>query len=624
MASRRLQSNKSLIQEVRNSLTMPGSPSAIVNETMDSLTPTVSISPPKHPRLASARSSFHESDNDGAESVHSTRSTRSVFSIFRRPRNTRQIFDDAATMSSTKSWWQKRRFKNPLKRRRKKRSEQQMVADFFDVQSVASAPATRRSKKKSQTMETRSVTSQRSSRSIGFRFLFRRKKIDELESDFFENGTGMIDASEEMCILGDDEEITLGSGLDDSSYYAGSIDDYSVASRDSLKSLEGRSPSPVKKKPKTFLDRIVKRRKRKKRTTHLRMARPDATSVSETTSVESINMQARRSPRRILRKNRSVRSLNDLPADRQLSRWDSGRSLASAPAAPKQPQRRSEPPESAPKRDESLVETKTVQSMRQLSIPHSMQDDYDEDEDDYSDGDDSVLSLLSGLLATWSEEQQNSLAVNGNLMAAQCHVRGILKTSKKLQEQKEVDRQVVFDSIEIREYERIVGDNPSCTRGPPISIGWSYYVLQRCDIEYYENSVRPPPRSKKEFHLAADRRTQLLMIEWQYPEEELQKARREATYVQYCRAKTSFSGSRAAAKEAAFLRKANSRPKQPTPGAIRLTRDLSVESLVSAAMQQQPSRRKSPPLGDTMSIGSSTGTSVTMDLAASSSVESEA
>lgn len=556
--------------------------------------------------------------------------------MFRRSRKKTIELDDTASMASTKSWWQKRRrrFKNPLKRRRRNRSEQQMVADFFDMQSVASAPSTagrNRRKKHANNFETRSVTSQRSSRSIGFRFLFRRRKVDELEeSDFFENGSGVIDASEEIDILAD-EEVTLGSGLDDGSY-AASIDDYSVASRDSLKSLEGRSSSLLtNKKAKTFLDQIVKRRKRKKGTTNLRMARPDTVSVSESTSVDSSELQARRpsSPRKVVRKNRSVRSLSDLSVERQLSRWESGRSLTSDPVAPKQPQRRLEPPESAPKRDDvttptPLKETKGVQSMRHLSPRSRIHDDLEQDaEDDTSDGDDSVLSLLSGLLATWSEEQQrnSSLTVSGTLLTSQCHIQGILKTSKKSHEQKEPDRQVVFDSIEIREYERIVGDNPSCTRGPPISIGWSYYVLQRCDVEYYETSVRPPPRSKKEFHLAADQRTQMLMKEWQYPEEELQKARREATYVQYCRAKTSFSGSRAAAKEAAFLRKANSRPKPP--GAVPLTRDLSVESLVSAAMQQQPTRRESPPGVDAIS----TGTSVTMDsdtTAGSRSMEAEA
>jgi hypothetical protein len=177
-------------------------------------------------------------------------------------------------------------------------------------------------------------------------------------------------------------------------------------------------------------------------------------------------------------------------------------------------------------------------------------------------------------------------------------------------------------------------------------------------VEYYETSVKPPRRSKKEFHMTADRRTQLLLDEWQYPEEDLQRARREATYVQYCRAKTSFSGSRAAAKEAAFLRKANSRPKPSinpaavtaaTAGALPLNRvshqDLSVESVVSAAMQQQqrhlqqqqqppppPPQRKSPPGkaggNNTMSrnlagsFNNSPATaSVTMDLA--SSLESQ-
>ncbi|CAJ1950846.1 unnamed protein product [Cylindrotheca closterium] len=34
------------------------------------------------------------------------------------------------------------------------------------------------------------------------------------------------------------------------------------------------------------------------------------------------------------------------------------------------------------------------------------------------------------------------------------------------------DSKVRFDSVEVREYPIILGDNPSCRQGPPITIGW--------------------------------------------------------------------------------------------------------------------------------------------------------
>lgn len=186
-----------------------------------------------------------------------------------------------------------------------------------------------------------------------------------------------------------------------------------------------------------------------------------------------------------------------------------------------------------------------------------------EDEDD-----DSILSLLSGLLATWSTERDGiNVTITQRVSAVRDGVqpKSILKVPSHESEEQKVDPRerypVRFKTIEVREYERIVGDNPSCSKGPPISIGWEYTLRPHYPINDYEHLVRGPRRTKKEFHLSADRRTHLLVNEWNCSEDDIRKARREATYIQYCRAKTAFSGSRAAAKEAAFLRKANDRCK---------------------------------------------------------------
>ena len=47
-------------------------------------------------------------------------------------------------------------------------------------------------------------------------------------------------------------------------------------------------------------------------------------------------------------------------------------------------------------------------------------------------------------------------------------------------------RKVSFDHVELREYRRIAGDNPSVTDGCPLSIGWEYNCLGKLDVDSYE------------------------------------------------------------------------------------------------------------------------------------------
>lgn len=300
-------------------------------------------------------------------------------------------------------------------------------------------------------------------------------------------------------------------------------------------------------------------------------------------------------------------------------RWDSDASVASDTSLPKRPQRRTTGQFSGSDSDESDSEksqTKALQQERRdqqrqtreqgtpqecqtppvpsknsghnsprpqpkPAASQSMRNLKPSDEVD----DESILSLLAGLLATWALEREVAAAEEGIVMDEDFDnhtvqvgiindsgLKGILKTSAAssrssilsyLEEEKDsrLDLSVTFDYVEIREYERVVGDNPSCTRGPPVAIGWIYQTARLCPVDDYEAIVRGPRRTKRDFHLTAEQRTQILVQEWQCSEEDIRRARREATYIQYCRAKTSFSGSRVAAKEAAFLRKANERSK---------------------------------------------------------------
>lgn len=59
---------------------------------------------------------------------------------------------------------------------------------------------------------------------------------------------------------------------------------------------------------------------------------------------------------------------------------------------------------------------------------------------------------------------------------------------------------VSFANVNIREYERILGDNPSCTSGPPLSIGWRFAPSPvSVSVDDFENGKGDTPRSSSEY-----------------------------------------------------------------------------------------------------------------------------
>jgi len=281
-----------------------------------------------------------------------------------------------------------------------------------------------------------------------------------------------------------------------------------------------------------------------------------------------------------------------------LNRWSCDASESSDSTLPKRPQRQtsSSETEQSGSEEEDKDDSTAAARPKKPTASQSMRNLHVDDEVD----DESILSLLGSLLATWAAEREGA----ADEVATICTVdrddyndnsgegrpKGILKTpsssppSSPREDKEEEQRDpgsVIFDRVEIREYERVVGDNPSTARGPPISIGWLYKLAKVCPLDDYETMIRGPRRSKKEFHLSAEKRTHLLVEEWKCSEDDIRKARREATYIQYCRAKTSFSGSRVAAKEAAFLRKANDFRMQQQQGTIMLSGTMPLDAPTS-------------------------------------------
>mmetsp|Transcript_15905 Transcript_15905/g.22427 ORF Transcript_15905/g.22427 Transcript_15905/m.22427 type:complete len:337 (-) Transcript_15905:87-1097(-) len=89
-------------------------------------------------------------------------------------------------------------------------------------------------------------------------------------------------------------------------------------------------------------------------------------------------------------------------------------------------------------------------------------------------------------------------------------------------------KSVRFHQITIREYERILGDNPAVSSGPPISLGWRYNQDNEVsvDIDDYESAreQQDSRRNREELKLDESERAELLEFEWGYSFGEIRKA----------------------------------------------------------------------------------------------------
>jgi hypothetical protein len=105
-------------------------------------------------------------------------------------------------------------------------------------------------------------------------------------------------------------------------------------------------------------------------------------------------------------------------------------------------------------------------------------------------------------------------------------------------------RHVSFGYVEIREYERIVGDNPSRTHGPPISIGWNYRQSAKFRVDNYEKmTCRSCQQNQRLLSLSSVQRIKLLTAYWDCSEEEILVQLREAASIQCDRVQSLCSGS---------------------------------------------------------------------------------
>jgi len=72
------------------------------------------------------------------------------------------------------------------------------------------------------------------------------------------------------------------------------------------------------------------------------------------------------------------------------------------------------------------------------------------------------------------------------------------------------DKSVRFSSVDVRDYTLCLGDNPSVTRGVPISLDWEYDEAQSYEIDTYERDRCEDRRDSDELKLPSLQRVQML------------------------------------------------------------------------------------------------------------------
>lgn len=125
----------------------------------------------------------------------------------------------------------------------------------------------------------------------------------------------------------------------------------------------------------------------------------------------------------------------------------------------------------------------------------------------------------------------------GILKKSTCEQNGVCTSSRS--STVSVSSHVTFDNITVRGYDRVIGDNPACSSGCPISIGWGYSSEITVPFEDYE-SYRPKSRTKSQMHIPPSSRIGILQ-DWDFSLSSIVKASREVEKDRNQRLKTTRS-----------------------------------------------------------------------------------
>ena len=101
-------------------------------------------------------------------------------------------------------------------------------------------------------------------------------------------------------------------------------------------------------------------------------------------------------------------------------------------------------------------------------------------------------------------------------------------------------KRVQFGDLQMRFYNRILGDNPACSNdgGPPLSLDWTYHTLPfSTSISEYETN-RLPRRTRRQFLMTHSTRRNMMVYHFGYTHQDVDKAARSTSKIRKQRDQT--------------------------------------------------------------------------------------
>eukprot|EP00588_Corethron_pennatum_P000711 CAMPEP_0194299024 /NCGR_PEP_ID=MMETSP0169-20130528/60497_1 /TAXON_ID=218684 /ORGANISM="Corethron pennatum, Strain L29A3" /LENGTH=317 /DNA_ID=CAMNT_0039049085 /DNA_START=547 /DNA_END=1500 /DNA_ORIENTATION=- len=133
-------------------------------------------------------------------------------------------------------------------------------------------------------------------------------------------------------------------------------------------------------------------------------------------------------------------------------------------------------------------------------------------------------SVHSGdAFAEMKQSCEDEICAKDTAVAVISTPRSILKTESKSKEKCSVH----FSDVEIRNYPLVLGDNPCCSYGPPVCLGWEHSSVDSTSLEFYEDN-RGKRRKLHQLKMNYYLRMHILK-ERKYSEMEIKAARKEAS-----------------------------------------------------------------------------------------------
>ena len=151
---------------------------------------------------------------------------------------------------------------------------------------------------------------------------------------------------------------------------------------------------------------------------------------------------------------------------------------------------------------------------------------YDDDEDDIGDDDDDDVTTTTDRRHPMQNVPFGGTSQDYIIPLSPClRRRKVCHDAKRyMPSHPTYDRVVSFGDVQVRYYERIISDTPTCRKGPSLGIGWNYRIGFESTVEEYEELQRI--YVNEECLLSRNQR-EVILKKWGYTDQDIAQSVRQ-------------------------------------------------------------------------------------------------